>query len=128
MLGQNSLAVLGFTTSLARDLYGIGEYQRALQEEQKSIDLYKNLFKDHEVFQGVLVADGILDIAEGPALDDGAILIRGMHSEDIYLMDKGRKRIISSARIMDKYGFDEASVTVVPQILVNSVPTGEVWE
>ena len=89
---------------------------------------FMNLFKDHEVFQGILVADGILDIAEGPALDDGAILIRGMHSEDIYLMDKGRKRIISSARIMDKYGIDEASVTVVPQILVNSVPAGEVWE
>src|SRR5256714_12884367 len=77
---------------------------------------FMNLFKDHEVFQGVLVADGISDIAEGPALDDGAILIRGIRSEDIYLMDKGRKRLISTASTMDKYGFGEASMNVVHQI------------
>jgi len=89
---------------------------------------FMNLFKDHAVFQDVLVSDGISDIAEGPALDDGAILVRGMYSEDIFLMDKGRKRPISTAKIMDKYGFDEASVIVAPQILVDSLPMGEVWE
>src|SRR5436305_6451340 len=89
---------------------------------------FMNLFQDHAVFQGVLVAEGVADMAEGPALDDGAILVRGMCSEDIYLMDKGKKRPISSASIMDKYGFDEASVVVVPQILVDSIPMGEVWE
>src|SRR5947209_17703808 len=86
---------------------------------------FMNLFQDHAVFQGVLVAEGVADMAEGLDLDDGAILVRGMFSEDIYLMDKGRKRPITSASIMDKYGFDEASVVGVRQILVDSAPMGE---
>lgn len=87
-----------------------------------------NLFHDYAVFQGTLVSDAVTQIAEGPALDDGAVLVRGVHSEDIYLIDSGKKRLVSSPRVMDKYDFNEASVVVVPQVLVDAIPNGEAWE
>src|SRR5436305_15164289 len=42
---------------------------------------FMNLFKDHAVFQDVLVSDWISDIAEGPRLYDATILVRRMYSE-----------------------------------------------
>ena len=89
---------------------------------------FMNLFKDESVFQGVVVASSVADIPEGPALDEGALLVRGRCSERIYLLDQGRKCPISSQAIMDKYDFDEESVVVVPQILIDAVPEGEPWE
>jgi hypothetical protein len=87
-----------------------------------------NLFQDVAVYQGVLVSEAVAQIAEGPALDDGALLVRGACSEDIYLLDRGKKRLISSPEIMDKYDFNEYSIIAVPQILIDAVPTGEVWD
>jgi hypothetical protein len=87
-----------------------------------------NLFEDSTLDQALLDADMVAEIAEGPALDEGAILIRGISSEAIYLMDQGRKRSITSQEVMEKYGFNEDYVIVVPQILLNAVPTGDVWE
>ena len=89
---------------------------------------FMHLFKDAAVIQGTLVSDLVTEIAEGPSLDDGAILIRGMSSERIYLLDRGKKRLITSHIIMDKYDFNEDAVVVVPQILIDSVPTGDIWE
>lgn len=89
---------------------------------------FMNLFKDESVFQGVVVASSVAEIPEGPALDEGALLVRGRCSERIYLLDQGRKRPISSQAIMDKYDFDEESVVVVPQILIDAVPEGKPWE
>ena len=89
---------------------------------------FMNLFHDYSVFQGLLISEAVSEIAEGPALEDGAILVRGMHSEDIYLMDRGKKRLVSSRRAMDKYDFNEASVVVVPQVLIDALPTGEIWD
>jgi hypothetical protein len=89
---------------------------------------FMNLFKDESVFQGVVVASGVADIPEGPALDEGALLVRGRCSERIYLLDQGRKHPIKDHAIMDKYDFDEESVVAVPQILIDAVPEGEPWE
>ena len=89
---------------------------------------FMNLFKDESVFRGVVVASSVADIAEGPALDEGALLVRGRCSESIYLLDQGRKHHIDGQTIMDKYDFDEESVVVVPQILIDAVPEGEPWE
>ena len=89
---------------------------------------FMNLFHDYAVFQGLLVSESVSQIAEGLALENGTILVRGMQSEDIYLMDRGKKRLVSSRRVMDKYDFNEASVVVVSQVLVDAIPTGEVWD
>ncbi|HLJ29219.1 MAG TPA: hypothetical protein VKY85_21100 [Candidatus Angelobacter sp.] len=88
---------------------------------------FMNLFNDSAVLQ-VLVCSSVSDITEGPALDDGAVLLRGRSSERIYLLDHGKKRLITSQRVMEKYEFSEESAVVVPQILIDAVPDGEVWE
>jgi hypothetical protein len=87
-----------------------------------------SLFKDSTLDQDLLDADMVAEMAEGPPLDEGAILIRGISSESIYLIDQGKKRSIASQEVMGKYGFNEDCVIVVPQILINSIPTGDVWE
>ena len=89
---------------------------------------FMNLFHDYAVFQGLVVSETVTQIAEGPALENGTILVRGLHSEDIYLIDRGKKRLVSGRRTMDKYDFNEASVVAVPQVLVDAIPTGEVWD
>jgi hypothetical protein len=89
---------------------------------------FVNLFGDSIFFERMMVSEDVADIAEGPPLDERAILVRGASSESIYLIDGGTKKLITSARIMDKYGFDERCVVSVPQILIDSIPIGEVWE
>lgn len=89
---------------------------------------FMNLFQDAAVFQGVIVANSVAEIAEGPALDEGAVLLRGRSSELIYLLDQGRKRLITNALIMQKYDFAEESVVVVPQIVIDAIPEGDLWE
>ena len=88
---------------------------------------FMNLFEDRAVLQ-VLVASTVTEIAEGPALDNGAILLRGSSCERIYLLDQGKKRLITSEQVMNKYGFSERAVVVVPKILIDAVPEGETWE
>jgi hypothetical protein len=89
---------------------------------------FMNLFQDAAVFQGVIVANSVAEIAEGPALDEGAVLLRGRSSELIYLLDQGRKRLITNALMMQKYDFAEESVVVVPQIVIDAIPEGDLWE
>ncbi len=89
---------------------------------------FLNLFGDCTAFNRIVVAEDIADIDEGPPLDERAILVRGATSEAIYLMDRGTKKLISSSEVMSKYGFDERGIICVPQVLVDSIPAGEVWE
>jgi hypothetical protein len=88
---------------------------------------FLNLFKDKAMLQ-VLVSTSVAGISEGPPLDEGAVLLRGRASERIYLLDRGKRRLITCQEIMDKYQFSEESIIVAPQILLDAVPEGEIWE
>lgn len=88
---------------------------------------FMNLFEDRELLK-VLVTSAVAGIPEGPALENGALLMRGNSCDHIYLLDQGRKRRISSRQVMEKYGFSEKAAVVVPKILIDAVPEGEVWE
>ena len=87
---------------------------------------FMNLFED-KAFLEVTVANGT-EIAEGPALDNGAVLLRARSCERIYLLDQGKKRLITSQSIMGKYQFNEDAVVVVPRIVLDAVPDGDIWE
>ena len=89
---------------------------------------FLNLFGDVIPSDNMMVAGEVGDIAIGPPLDERAILIRGASLEAIYLLDRGTKKLISSPKIMNKYGFDERCIVSVPQVLIDSLPAGEVWE
>ena len=88
---------------------------------------FVNLFKD-SAFHGMRVDSSVADIAEGPSLDEDAMLLRGAASEKIYLLDGGRKRLIGDRGVMEKYGFNEAAVVVVPQAIVNALFSGDAWD
>jgi hypothetical protein len=86
-----------------------------------------HLFQD-STFHAIRTMSSVAEIAQGPAFDDDALLLRGAASEQIYLLDGVRKRRITSRRVMEKYGFNEAAVVVAPQAVVNALREGEVWE
>ena len=89
---------------------------------------FLNLFGDTISSINMMVEEEVADIAIGPPLDERAILVRGASSESIYLMDRGAKKLISSPTVMKKYGFDENCIVSAPQVLIDSIPAGEVWE
>jgi hypothetical protein len=88
---------------------------------------FMNLFEDRALLE-IVVASSVTEIAEGPAMDNGAVLLRGMSCECIYLLDQGKKRLITSRQIMDKYQFSEQAVVVIPRIVLDAIPDGEIWE
>lgn len=88
---------------------------------------FMNLFADRVLLQ-VQAAGDIADIPEGPALDNGTMLLRGISCERFYLLDHGRRRLITSRRIMEKYEFTEEATIVVPRVLIDAIPEGEIWE
>jgi hypothetical protein len=88
---------------------------------------FLNLFEDKALLQEQ-VSSACADIAEGSALDEGAVLLRGRSCEYIYLLDHGQKRRISGLHTMQKYQFSEEAVLVIPKILIDAIPEGEIWE
>jgi len=84
---------------------------------------YNNLFRD---WNGVYRVD-IATMPIGTALSDGAILAKGNVSSAVYIVSNGKKRWITSPAVMDKYYFNWNHIYVVPQVLVDSIPTGIIW-
>jgi hypothetical protein len=86
---------------------------------------YDRLFRD---WRGIVDAPDLESVAERPPLTSGSLLVRGDASARIYLLDEGRKRLIPSDAVMDKYWFNWGRICVVRQILIDHVPTGDVWD
>jgi hypothetical protein len=84
---------------------------------------YNNLFVD---WNGVERVD-IATMPIGTALSDGAVLAKGNASNAVYLVSNGKKRWITSPNAMEKYHFNWKHIFVIPQILVDSLPTGSNW-
>jgi len=86
-------------------------------------ETYNNLFKDWDGVQKIDTAS--LPIAT--ALTNGAVLTRGNGSNPVYIVTNGKKRWITSPAVMDKYHFEWNHIFVVPQTLVDAIPTGGNW-
>ncbi len=82
---------------------------------------YNNLFRD---WNGIREDTGVGDIPVGAPITDGAVLVRGLGTAPIYLVDAGAKRWIASPAAMDKYYFSWARVYQVPPILVWYIANG----
>jgi len=63
-------------------------------------------------------------VSEGPALSSGAVLAQGSASPQVYLVTNGVKMWIPSPAIFNRYQFNSAAIQVVPQIIIDSIPTG----
>ena len=86
---------------------------------------YCRLFRD---WRGISDADDLDEIAEGLPFKSATILVRGDAAARIYLLDNGRKRLVPSDTVMDKYWFNWGRICVVRQILIDHVPEGDLWE
>jgi hypothetical protein len=84
-------------------------------------ETYNNLFRD---WNGVVIDIDINEIPEAAPISEGAILSKGSNSPAVFLVDRGIKRWVTSPAAMDKYYFNWGRVYVVPQVLVDSIPTG----
>ncbi|HKR15473.1 MAG TPA: hypothetical protein VJT15_25625 [Pyrinomonadaceae bacterium] len=82
---------------------------------------FNNLF----VLGAKIVQDiGIGAVSEGDALSSGAMLIKGSSSVNIYLLSNGVKMWIPSPTIFQINQFNSAAVLTLPQIVVDSIPSG----
>jgi hypothetical protein len=86
---------------------------------------YRRLFRDWSGIADAIESD---DVPELPPLSESAMLLRGDASDDVFLVDRGQKRRIRDARVLDKYWFDPARISVVRQALVNHLSLGPAWE
>ncbi|UXU91352.1 hypothetical protein [Burkholderia sp. S-53] len=86
-------------------------------------DTYFNLFPSWE---GIFVDDYLTShIPQSLPLSVGAWLIRGDSSSLRYLLTNGQKRAIRDDIIFRKFDFDPGKVKVIPEAVINSLPTGE---
>jgi hypothetical protein len=89
--------------------------------------VYENLFSEAE---NLHPAADIDDIDEGPQLNEGTCLIKGVNQHAIYLVTGApnlfiRKHHIVSYETLLDYGFDESKIHILPDIVVNSIPEGK---
>ena len=84
---------------------------------------YNNLFID---WNGITRTD-IANIALGPPLSSGAMLAKGDSSPTVWVISNGVKRGVTSPEVMTKYYFNWNHVMTVPQILIDSIPSGSPW-
>lgn len=82
---------------------------------------YDNLFSDW---------NGIVNIADADTIDDGAditvgaILAKSNQFANVYLVDNGTKRRITSPAVMDKFHFAWDKIYVIPEVVLAFIPNG----
>ncbi|MDB4778389.1 hypothetical protein OAG68_02925 [bacterium] len=82
-----------------------------------SPEIYDRLFKS---WDGIVVDNNIDRIVMGKPLTD-AVLIKGSNSPDVFLLDRGVKRHISSPATMSHYNFAWNRVHTSPQAEVDAI-------
>ena len=86
---------------------------------------YTRLFRS---WHGIVDTCNLEEIAEGIPIANGTILVKGDAGREIYLLDEGLKRALASDSVMDKYWFNWGRVCVIRQVLIDHVPSGDVWQ
>jgi hypothetical protein len=86
---------------------------------------YNRLFRN---WSGIDDEAQLDEIALGPELTTGTILVRGDASDAIYLLDQGRKRLVTDAAVMDKYWFNWSRIFAVRQAVIDRIPPGADWD
>jgi hypothetical protein len=85
---------------------------------------YKKLFRN---WSGVVADVDLNEIPDAGDLDNGAVLVKGINTPSVYIMDGGKKRGITSPAVMDKYYFNWDTIVSIPDILVNAIASGPNW-
>lgn len=84
-------------------------------------ETYNNLFRN---WDNIVIDPHIDQISMGHPISNGAILAKSATYDNVFLIDEGTKRWITSPSTMDKYNFDWGKVFILPNILLQSIPNG----
>jgi hypothetical protein len=96
-------------------------YRRRVPDEA----VYNRLFRD---WSGISEELGLDDVPSRPPFTSATMLVRGDASSAVFLLDQGRKRLVTGSASMKKYWFDSERVHVVRQVLMDHFPVGHDWE
>jgi hypothetical protein len=93
---------------------------------------YKSLFRDDVIVHDAdveipYIARSVVDLTDGAVLVQGNVIPVIDGTAPVYIVSNGVKRLISGPATMDKYHFNWKTIVHVPQVLVDSIPTGAVW-
>jgi len=84
-------------------------------------ETYNNLFRD---WNNIIDEMTVANIPIGSNISDGAVLAKSYDDAAVFLVDQGKKRLITSPEAMDKYYFSWKRVYQIPNILLDSISTG----
>lgn len=84
-------------------------------------ETFDDLFRDWNGVQQDLHLD---EIETGPTISHAAVLAQAKGAAEVWLVDAGIKRHVTSPAVMDKYNF-RWPTTRVDAILINSIMTGQ---
>ena len=66
------------------------------------------------------------NILTGPAITNGALLIKASNNDAVYLHSNGHKYWIANPPTFDKFNFDWSKIHVYPPADVDRIPTGPI--
>lgn len=82
---------------------------------------FNNLFKN---WDGIVVSDYLVDsMPEGVPLSNGALLAKG-EGDKVFLVTNEKKVHIPNPAVFEKFNFNADTIVVVPQLLIDYIPTG----
>lgn len=82
---------------------------------------YEALFRDWNGIESVADTNTIDD---GADITAGAVLAKSRQFANVYLIDNGMKRRISSPAVMEKFYFAWDKIQVVPDVVLDFIPSG----
>jgi hypothetical protein len=84
-------------------------------------DTYNNLFRN---WSGIIQDIDTIEINQGPQISHGAHLAQAPGHAEVYLIDNGQKRWITSPAAMDKFYFDWNKIQPVSFLILGIIPSG----
>jgi hypothetical protein len=109
-------------SSIDSEIYIVdrGGYRRRIADHAT----YVRLFRD---WSGIMETD-VDRVALGEPIGSGTVLVRGDNSSSIYIIDQGRRRLITSIAVMEKYWFNWERISVMDQSILESIAVDADWE
>lgn len=102
------------------EVYMIDEGRRRLIPNP---DTYNNLFVS---WNDILLDPRSGEIETGTPLTDGASLVQGEKTPEVFLLDGREKRFIANPETMDAYGFNWKKVKTMSKSALDILPNGSV--
>ena len=118
----SDLAGCRLMSSLYTDIYLVDRdgYLRHIADQET----YNRLFRDWSN----IIETNVDHIALAQPIGSGTVLVRGIESDDVYIIDQGLRRLIRGRAVMDKYWFNWDRISWMNQTDLECIALGDDWE